>query len=133
MGVTIFHQEQLDRIGDVLQRDLNNPDIHFVLLIDVSGHIIARCDHNNKGYDAYALAALSAGCFAAVKAMAAIVGEEEFPLMYHKGKKENIHFSRVGDNFLLITIFGNEMSLGLLRLNVTEVVDKIKSVLALKF
>jgi predicted regulator of Ras-like GTPase activity (Roadblock/LC7/MglB family) len=53
-------------------------------------------------------------------------------MLFHKGAKENIHFSRVGDNFLLITIFGNEMSLGLLRLNVSETIVKIKTALAAK-
>jgi predicted regulator of Ras-like GTPase activity (Roadblock/LC7/MglB family) len=132
MPLISFHQEQLDRINDILQKDLKKLDIHFVLLIEVSGHIIARCDHGSSNFDAYALAALAAGSFAAVKAMATIVGEEEFSMLFHKGKKENIHFSRVSDNFLLITIFGNNMSLGLLRLNVSEAIVKIKKVLAIK-
>jgi predicted regulator of Ras-like GTPase activity (Roadblock/LC7/MglB family) len=61
--------------------------------------------------------------------MATIVGETDFPMLFHKGKKENIHFSLVGDHFLLITIFGNKMSLGLLRLIVSEAVNKIKKAL----
>jgi predicted regulator of Ras-like GTPase activity (Roadblock/LC7/MglB family) len=129
MAITAFHQEQLDRIDNILQKDLNNIDIHFVLLIDMSGHIIARWDNGGKGFDAYALAALAAGSFAAVKAMAVIVGETDFPTLFHKGKKENIHFSLVGDQFLLITIFGNHMSLGLLRLIVSEAINKIKKAL----
>ena len=132
MALTAFHQEQIDRIEDILQRDLKKQDIHFVLLIDLAGHIIARCDNGNKGYDVYAMAALAAGNYAAVKAMATIVGEDDFSMMFHKGKKENIHFSRVGDKFLLITIFGNTMSLGLLRLNVSEAINKIKKVLGTK-
>jgi predicted regulator of Ras-like GTPase activity (Roadblock/LC7/MglB family) len=130
MAVTAFYQEQLDRIDSILQKDLNNVDIHFVLLIDMSGHIIARWDNGSKGFDAYALAALAAGSFAAVKAMATIVGEKDFPMLFHKGKKENIHFSLVGEQFLLITIFGNNMSLGLLRLIVSEAINRIKKVLA---
>jgi len=122
----------LDRIDRILQNDLKNDDIHFVLLIDMSGHIIARCNHGSNSFDVHALAALAAGNFAAVKAMAAIVGEDEFPTLFHKGRKENIHFSQIGDNFLLVTIFGNNMSLGLLRLNVVEAIDKIKKALAIK-
>lgn len=132
MPITSFHQEQLDRIEEILRKDLDNLDIHFVLLIDMSGHIIARYDHGSSGFDVHALAALAAGNYAAVKAMAGIVGEDDFPMLFHKGQKENIHSSLVGDNFLLITIFGNNMSLGLLRLNVTEAVEKIKKVLAVK-
>jgi len=132
MAITSFHQEQLDKIDNVLKIDMQKLDIHFVLLIDMSGHIIASYDNGSSGFDVYALAALAAGSFAAVNAMANIVGEDEFSLLFHKGKKENIHFSRVGDNFLLVTIFGNNMSLGLLRLNVNETIVKIKKLLKTK-
>ena len=43
----------------------------------------------------YSLAALAAGNFGAVDAMAKIVGEEEFSLLFHKGEDENLHFSKV--------------------------------------
>lgn len=132
MALITYRQEQLDRISDILHRDLRQLDIHFVLLIDMAGHIVANYDHGNSGFDVYALAALAAGSFAAVKAMATVVGEDEFSLLFHKGKKENIHFSRVGEKYLLVTIFGNNMSLGLLRLNVNEVIEKIKKILETK-
>jgi predicted regulator of Ras-like GTPase activity (Roadblock/LC7/MglB family) len=61
--------------------------------------------------------------------MAKIIGEDEFSLLFHKGQKENIHFSKVSSEFLLITIFGNHVSLGFLRLKVTEAIEKIKKIL----
>ena len=72
-------------------------------------------------------AALAAGNFAAVDAMAQLVGEQEFSLHFHKGETESIHFSKVNGDILLITIFGNDISLGFVRLKTTEVIDKIKS------
>ena len=62
--------------------------------------------------------------------MAKIIGEDEFSLLFHKGKSENIHFSKVMDEFLLVTIFNNEVSLGFLRLKVSEAVAKISAVLS---
>ena len=50
-------------------------------------------------------------------------------MLFHKGKKENIHFSKVTDEFLLITIFGKEVSLGFLRLKVAEATDQLVDVL----
>ena len=61
--------------------------------------------------------------------MAKIIGEGEFSLLFHKGKKENIHFNKILSEFLLITIFSNEISLGFLRLKVNESVEKIKEIL----
>jgi predicted regulator of Ras-like GTPase activity (Roadblock/LC7/MglB family) len=61
--------------------------------------------------------------------MAKIIGEGEFSLLFHKGKKENIHFNKIITEFLLITIFSNDISLGFLRLKVNETVEKIKQIL----
>jgi len=121
-------QEQLDQIEHVLQEDLVESGVHSVLLIDMAGNIIAKGDNGNCEHDVYSLAALASANFAAVDTMAKIVGEDEFSLLFHKGEKESIHFSKVQNDFLLISIFGKQVSLGLLRLKVAEAVEKIKEV-----
>lgn len=120
--------EQLETIEDILQAELVNSGIHSVLLIDMAGNIIAKQDDGNCEHDLYSLAALASANFAAVDTMAKIVGEDEFSLLFHKGENESIHFSKVNQEFLLITIFGKEVSLGLLRLKVAEAVEKINAV-----
>jgi predicted regulator of Ras-like GTPase activity (Roadblock/LC7/MglB family) len=122
-------QKQLDAIEDILKKELIDVGVQCVFLIDMAGNIIADLHEGELVHDIYSLAALAAGNFGAVSAMAKIIGEEEFSLLFHKGKKENIHFSKVSQDFLLITIFGNLISLGFLRLKVTEVIDKIKHIL----
>jgi len=124
---TLGH-EQLEHIENVLGEDLIKSGVHSVLLIDMAGNIIAKCDNGNCDHDLYSLAALASANFAAVDTMAKIVGEEEFSLLFHKGERESIHFSKVNNEFLLITIFGKEVALGLLRLKVAEAVEKINSV-----
>jgi len=119
-------QEELEKIEGVLEEDLIKSGVHSVLLIDMAGNIIAQRDNGNCEHDLYSLAALASANFAAVDTMAKIVGEEEFSLLFHKGERENIHFSKVSNEFLLITIFGKEVSLGLLRLKVAEAVEKVK-------
>ena len=74
----------------------------------------------------YSLAALAAGNFGAVNAMAKIVGEDEFSLLFHKGQDENLHFSKVNNELLLITVFGNDVSLGFLRLKIAESIERIR-------
>lgn len=122
-------QEQLDRIEAVLQQDLVDVGVRCVFLIDMAGNIIANRDNGKSKHDVYSLAALAAGNFGAVSAMAKIIGEGEFSLLFHKGKKENIHFNKIITEFLLITIFSNDISLGFLRLRVNESVEKIHRVL----
>ena len=122
-------QEQLDGIEIVLQQDLVDIGVRCVFLIDMAGNIIANRDNGKIKHDVYSLAALAAGNFGAVSAMAKIIGEGEFSLLFHKGKKENIHFNKIVTEFLLITIFSNDISLGFLRLKVTEAVEKITKIL----
>lgn len=121
-------QEELEKIENILKEDLIDSGVHSVLLIDMAGNIIAKQDNGNCEHDLYSLAALASANFAAVDTMAKIVGEEEFSLLFHKGESENIHFSKVNIEFLLITIFGKEVALGLLRLKVAEAIEKINAI-----
>ena len=124
-----FDQQQLGDIEEILQKEFMELGVHCVVLIDMAGNIIATLDNGQMEHDVYSLAALAAGNFGAVSAMAKIVGEDEFSLLFHKGEKENLHFSKVMDDFLLIIIFGMETSLGFLRLKVTKAIKEIKKVI----
>jgi len=122
-------QEQLDGIEEILEKDIFDLGVHCVFLIDMAGNIIADQDNGRVKHDIYSLAALAAGNFGAVSSMAKIIGEEEFSLLFHKGEKESIHFSKVLDDFLLVIIFGGATSLGFLRLKAEEAITKIKKIL----
>jgi predicted regulator of Ras-like GTPase activity (Roadblock/LC7/MglB family) len=124
-----FSQKQLDGIEGILQEDLVALGVHCVVLIDMAGNIIANLDNGTMEHDIYSLAALAAGNFGAVSTMAKIIGEDEFSLLFHKGEKESIHFSKVTSDFLLVSIFGKEVSLGFLRLKVAEAIEKINKLL----
>lgn len=122
-------KEQFDRMESILEEELLELGVQCVLLIDLAGNIIVNLDDGKMEHDIYSLAALAAGNFGAVSAMAKIVGEEDFSLLFHKGEKESIHFSKVANDLLLVTIFGKEVSLGFLRLKVAEAINKIKEML----
>lgn len=122
-------QVQLDELDAILEKYLMDLGVHCVFLIDLAGNIITSREDSQKSHDIYSLAALAAGNFGAVSAMAKIIGEDEFSLLFHKGKRENIHFSKVAGDFLLITLFGNEISLGFLRLRISDAIEKIADVL----
>ena len=125
----ILEQKQLDEIEQILNADLIDLGIHSVILIDVAGNIVVDQNSGDSDHDIYSLAALAAGNYGAMNAMANIVGEDEFSLLFHKGERSNIHFSKVLSDYLLVTIFGKEVSLGFLRLKVAEVITKIGKLL----
>ena len=125
----ILEQKQLDEIEQILNKDLIDLGVHSVILIDMAGNIVVDQNSGGSDHDIYSLAALAAGNYGAMNAMANIVGEDEFSLLFHKGEKANIHFSKVLADYLLVTIFGKEVSLGFLRLKVAEVITKIGDLL----
>ncbi len=124
-----FDQEQINSIDKILQEDIIEGGVLSVILIDMAGNIISDLDNGKKKHDVYSLAALAAGNFGAVSTMAKMIGEEDFSLLFHKGEEESIHFSKVTEDFLLITIFGSDMSLGFMRLKVNESIGKITKIL----
>ena len=122
-------KNQFESIEGILAEELIELGVRCVLLIDLAGNIIVNLDDGDLEHDIYSLAALAAGNFGAVSAMAKIVGEEDFSLLFHKGESESIHFSKIDDELLLVTIFGKDVSLGFLRLKVTEATKRIKEIL----
>ncbi|MGB5424172.1 MAG: roadblock/LC7 domain-containing protein [Desulfobacterales bacterium] len=127
--IQAFDQEQIEKTETILETDLAANGVKVALLVDMAGHIIAKCcseDRKSGVYSLAALAALAAGNFGAVNAMAKIVGEDEFSLLFHKGQDENLHFSKVNNELLLITVFGNDVSLGFLRLKIAESIERIR-------
>jgi len=125
----ILGQEQLDRIYDALKENLIEIGVRSAMLIDTAGNIIVSVDNGNDMRDIYSLAALAAANFGAMSSMARIVGEDEFSLLFHKGEKDSIYFSKINDDFLLINIFCNQISLGYLRLKVAKVTEDLIPVL----
>jgi predicted regulator of Ras-like GTPase activity (Roadblock/LC7/MglB family) len=125
----ILGRQHLDKIQDTLQKNLIGLGVQNTMLIDMAGNVIVTVDNGVKKRDMYSLAALAAANFGAMCSMAKIVGEDEFSLLFHKGQKENIYFSRVNDEFLLINIFNNDVTLGFLRLKMAQVIEELSSVL----
>jgi predicted regulator of Ras-like GTPase activity (Roadblock/LC7/MglB family) len=130
MDYTIeFDKKQFELIENILEEELIDLGVHTVILIDLAGNIIVNIDDGKTDIDVYSLAALAAGNFGAVSEMAKVIGESDFSLLFHKGENESIHFSKISDNLLLLTIFGKDVSLGFLRLKTAEATKKILNVI----
>jgi len=124
----MFNQNQLDDIDNVIHVNLIEAGLDNVIFMDLAGNTISKHDNGKSHLDSTAFAALAAGNFAAVDAMAKLVGESEFSLLFHKGEKSSIHFSKVNDDTLLITMFNKDISLGLVRLKVAETIKEINKI-----
>ncbi len=131
MGDIVLTGPALEKAKSHIDEALIKAGVHTVLLIDDAGNVVANCGKSRRDLDTTSLAALAAANFGATSQMAKLIGEDDFSLLFHKGKKDSIHFARIGENMILVTIFGDDVSLGLVRLRVAELSDNIKKIFGL--
>lgn len=124
----ILTEEAVARISATLDNNLLEAGASCALLVDRSGNLIANRG-DPDGLDVTSLAALSAANYGVTEEIARLVGEDNFSLLFHKGKNENVHYSKIGEDFFLITIFNKDASLGLMRLKTAKVARDLLPVL----
>ena len=95
-----------------------------VFLLDKDGQLLAS-EGEIEGLDITSLASLTAGNIAATGGLAKLLGEKEFPVQVHEGDKESIHISLIGDRLILVILFDERSSLGLIRLKLKHVYQDI--------
>ena len=125
----VIHKEQLEQIEKVLTRLLKTAEAKCALLVDKDGHLITRQGFTHS-LDTTALAALLAGSFASTKEIARLVGEPEFSVLFHQGKKDHIHVSLVGERSILAIIFDDRTTIGMVRLYAREVGEEMGNILS---
>ena len=127
----VMYEEEFHLIDAELQRLHTQANAKVVFLVDKNGQLIASVGET-KGIDTTSLASLTAGNIAATGGMAKLLGEKEFSILFHEGEKDNIHISIIGQRVILVVIFDQRSSLGLVRLRVkksSEVIAKIFEVM----
>jgi len=123
----VLYEEEFQKIKEALQRLRQDANANVVFLVDKNGQQIAAIGDLNT-LDTTSLASLTAGNVAATDGLARLIGEKEFSILFHEGEKDNIHISIVAQRVILVVIFDERSSLGLVRLRVrraTAELDKI--------
>ncbi len=128
----ILSGKDIAKIDNCLGKMVTSSAAHCIFLIDRSGQLIAHSG-NPSTVDVAALSALTAANFGATAEIARLLGEDEFNLLFHKGKKENIYFSAVGEHLIVVTIFDHKTSLGLVRLRVNKATEELLEIFSAIF
>jgi predicted regulator of Ras-like GTPase activity (Roadblock/LC7/MglB family) len=123
----VLTKNEIGRLEEIISDQLLDSGAEHVLLADLSGNLIMECG-SLEMEDVFSLAAVSAANFAATAEIARLIGEQDFALMYHKGGKRNVHFSRLGRDYLIITLFNDNVSLGLIRLKLGNAMSEMCAV-----
>lgn len=124
----VLYEEEFERIKHLLNTLRMDASAKIVFLVDKNGQQIAGAGEVNL-VDSTSLASLTAGNVAATDGLAKLIGEKEFSILFHEGRKDNIHISIVGQRLILVVIFDERSSLGLVRLRVRKASADIERVL----
>jgi len=126
-NIVLYEAEYL-RLKSILAMTQKDLRAELVLLIDRSGQQIAA-EGPARGIDLTALASLASANIAATDGLARLVGEPEFSVLYHQGKRRSIHISDVSRKFSLVVVFDDSLSLGMVRLRVKRATAYLEEVL----
>ncbi len=115
----VLYEEDVDKIEEEIARLRQQTNSNLIFLVDRDGQLIASCG-DKEDLDTTSLASLTAGNIAATGGMAKLIGEKEFSILFHEGEKDNIHISIIAKRVILVIIFGQRSSLGIVRLRVKK-------------
>jgi predicted regulator of Ras-like GTPase activity (Roadblock/LC7/MglB family) len=115
----VMYDEDFRKILAVTQRLVKDANAKGVFVVDRNGQLIGEAGEM-RGIDTTSLASLTAGCIAATGGLAKIVGEEEFPVHFHQGARDNLHITLIAGRIILVVVFDERSSLGLVRLRVKK-------------
>jgi len=115
----VMYDEEYKRIMTLIEKLLRESNSNVIFLVDKNGQLIAATGETEH-LDTTSLASLTAGNIAATGGLAKLIGEKEFSILFHEGEKDNIHISIIGGRVILVVIFDQRSSLGLVRLRVKK-------------
>jgi predicted regulator of Ras-like GTPase activity (Roadblock/LC7/MglB family) len=125
----IIYEDEIEKIDRTLIKLIKGSEAKCALLVDKDGHLITRQGFTHS-LDTTALAALLAGSFASTREIARLVGEPEFSVLFHQGKRDHIHITLVGERSILVVIFDDRTTIGMVRLYAKECGEELANILS---
>ena len=124
----VMYEEEFQQIQEVCSRLHRDSNSKAVLLIDKNGQLIAESG-DTAALDTTSLSSLTAGNVAATGGIARLLKEKEFTGQFHEGEHTSIHISLVAQRVILVILFDERSSLGLVRLRVRKAGEEIGRIL----
>ena len=119
----------LAKIQDLLDRLLADAACAAALLIARGGESLAAAGAA-RAVDMVSVAGLAAGGFSSTAPLAQLLGEREFAAVIHEGIGQSLHVSAVDDATILLAVFDERTTVGMVRAFAREAARKLAAVLA---
>jgi predicted regulator of Ras-like GTPase activity (Roadblock/LC7/MglB family) len=120
----VMFPEEQQQIALVCQRLHRDANAKAVLLIGRDGQPIAEAGEVGE-IDVTSLSSLTAGNVAATGGISKILREKDFTSQFHEGEKTHVHITLVGGRAILVVLFDERSSLGLVRLRVKKASEEM--------
>src|SRR5579862_4679805 len=119
-----FTEDDFGAITTSLQKFLFESNARCALLVDRSGQLVATVGEQPH-FDPTAFATLTAADFSANDQLAKLIGETDFNSLFHQGEKESMYLADIARRVILVVLFDNRTTLGLVRLKMKMAVDDL--------
>lgn len=123
----VMYEEEFSRINTVCDRLTKDANARVVFLVDKNGQLISAAGQTNN-IDTTSLASLTAGNVAAMGGLAKLIGENEFPMQFHQGSTVSLLSALIGTRVVLVVIFDNRTSQGLVQLRVKKASAELQAI-----
>ena len=121
-----FTEDDFAEITRALERFLTDCNARCALLVDRTGQLVATVG-DRPNFDPTAFATLTAADFSANDQLARMLGENEFGALFHQGEKDSLYLADVARRVILVVLFDNRTTLGLVKLRVRGVVEALSA------
>ena len=119
-----FTEDDFGAITSALERFLTDSNARSALLVDRTGQLVATCGERPT-FDPTAFATLTAADFSANDQLAKLIGEKDFQSLFHQGEKESMYLADIARRVILVVLFDNRTTLGLVRLKTKTTVAEL--------
>ena len=119
-----FTEDDFGAITSALERFLTDCNARCALIVDRTGQLIATVGER-PNFDPTAFATLTAADFSANDQLAKLIGENDFSTLFHQGEKESMYLADIARRVILVVLFDNRTTLGLVRLKMKQTVTEL--------
>jgi predicted regulator of Ras-like GTPase activity (Roadblock/LC7/MglB family) len=119
-----FTEDDFGAITKALDRFLVDCGARCALLVDRTGQLVATVGER-PSFDPTAFATLTAADFSANDQLAKLIGENDFNSLFHQGEKESMYLADIARRVILVVLFDNRTTLGMVRLKLRHTVGEL--------
>ena len=120
----VLDKIEIEKMDGILQDLIKASHAKCAVVIEQEGRCLLK-----KGFsinlDVDAMAALLAGSFSSNKALADLMGERDFTVLFHQGEKDNIHTHLIDESRILSVIFDDQTIIETVRAHSKAAADQL--------